>query len=219
MEENKPGEVVVPVTQQETSSPTPDQAPIVAAQVSDNMSASAQTDTGAPANQHPNAQTSLANPFDASEEAIIRWEADEFIAQDKTKVWYGIVMAVSVGITLLVYLLNRDIVTSALVFIALAGLAAFGGRRPRRQEFVVAPEGIQVGKMFYAFADFRSFAVAEEKVGHSLVLVSLKRFVPAINIYIPPEHEEAVVDLVASILPMEAHRPDFVERFMNRIRF
>lgn len=234
MQENKPGEVIVPHQQEPESSSGHAQAEAPVSAVTTNPSndtlppAQPPTPPTVPTPNEPvqpvsNFYRPSQSPPDSSagtaDDEVISWEADEFIAQEKERSWYGIVMLVAVVITLLVYLLNRDIITSALVLVALGGLAAFSGRRPRRQQFAVAPEGIQVGRMFYAFADFRSFAVAEEKIGHSLVLVSLKRFVPAINIYIPPEYEEAVVELVASILPMEAHKPDFVERFMNRIRF
>jgi hypothetical protein len=226
MEEQKPGEVIVPLQEHSAEQPaaaiastpaeTPSQPPITAHEQPPVSIPEVQEEV--PYYPDTPAQSPAATQPQPSDDGI-HWEADEYIAPDKTGAWYGAVIAASAIIAAVVYLLNRDIITSLMVFVALAGLAAFSGRRPRRQQFVVAPEGIQVGRMFYSFTDFRSFAVAEEKTGHSLILVSLKRFVPAINIYIPDEYEEAVVNLVASILPMEPHTPDFVERLMSRIHF
>lgn len=210
MQEHTPGDVITPQTQTNT------------AVESEHVSAKPETLTpSAPPIESPapDLYHQEVKPPTEPADDIISWEADEFILQEKSGAWYGIVILASAAITALVYVLNRDMITAGLVLVALVGLAVFSGRRPKRQQFSVSQEGIQVGRMFYTFADFRSFAVAEEKIGHSLVLTSLKRFVPAINIYIPPEYEEAVVDLVASILPMEAHAPDFVERFTSRIHF
>ena len=213
MEEQKPGEVVQPQQQE-----------AVVSQASATMPAgNEQPPFSPPVQQAEKPSLPFTNPTDSTPdqpiEGLISWEADEYIANEKNRQWY-IAMAVgSVVIAVIVYFLNKDIITALLVLVALAGLAAFGARRPRRQQFIVAPEGIQVGRMFYSFADFRSVAVAEEKNGSSLVFVSLKRFVPAINVYVPQEYEESVINIVASILPVEPHTPDAVERFMIRIRF
>lgn len=206
MQENVPGEVIVPHQQDAGTAPMP---------------SASSTDVAQQQAPAPNASfaTEIPQDYPLPLEDVITWEADEYIAHEKSRQWYIAVLAGSIVIAALVYVLNRDIITALLVLVALAGLAAFGARRPRRQQYAVAPEGIQVGKMFYSFADFRSFAVAEEKTGYSLVFVSLKRFVPAINVYVPEAYEQAVIDLVSSILPMEPHTPDVVERFMSRIRF
>jgi len=210
MQEHAPGDVIQP--QKDTTSVETEHAA-----VSEAPSAPTPTPARPPETDQPNFYHQTQE--DEIPDDMIVWEADEFISQEKPAGWYGIVIVASVAITAVVYLLNRDMITAGLVLVALIGLAVFSGRRPKRQQFSVSPTGIQVGRMFYSFADFRSFAVAEEKEGHSLVFTSLKRFIPAINVYIPPEYEESVVNLVASILPMEAHKPDMVERFISRIHF
>lgn len=245
MQEQQPGEVIVPLREGEASPSQPDTGVVSAADVPSQSEAS-QMPTDAPPPQTTSEEFSTHEPAVTTEsvpvpteqsvppqaeprsteqvpmqpdDGTISWEADEFIVHDKTRAWYGAIAIGSVIISAAVYFLNKDIVTALLVLVALIGLAAFSGRRPRRQHFIVAPEGIQVGRMFYDFRDFRSFSVAEERTGHSLVLISLKRFVPAITVYIPPEYEETVVNLVASILPMEPHTPDAIERLTNRLHF
>lgn len=214
MQEHTPGEVITP--QPDTGATNPERTPVTSTPPTPTGSIP-EVETKSSGFYRPDLSSSQPEPTQPEE--VISWEADEYIAHDKNRNWYVIAILVSVLIGAVIYLLTRDVITTALAVIALVGLAAFSARPPRRQQFVVAPDGIQVGNMLYMFADFRSFAVIPEKTGSSLMFVSLKRFVPAINIYVPEEYEQSVIDMIASTLPMESHTPDAIERFMSRIRF
>lgn len=219
MEEQKPGEVIVPLRPDEPAAGRAAEIP-----AAPKMDVPAQSPLQpAPSEQGPDTSyyPDQNIPADTSQpvDGAITWEADEYLVHEKSARWYGLVAVCAVVIAGAVYFLNKDVLTASMVLVSLVGLAFFASRRPRRQQFVVAPEGVQVGRMFYPFADFRSFALSDEKIGRNLVLVSFKRFVPPVNVYIPEEFETMVVDMVASILPMEPHKPDLVERFVGKIHF
>ena len=231
MDSKEPGAIITPQTQSETPNTT--------AQTGDSMSAKEVTniastqpvfpqptkDQGSPEPSADNQGSSFYHPENqqtasqSETEPQLAWEADEFVAAEKRVVWYVMMIAGAALFSGFVYWLNRDIMTSVIILVALSGFAFFSARKPQKQQYLVGPDGIQVGRMYYSFSDFRSFAVVTEKTGHSLVLVSLKRFVPAINIYIPQEYEDEVVKLVSSILPMEQYKPDLTESIANRLHF
>ncbi len=185
--------------------------------------------TPTPSLPNPFSQPAPANPtfYNPSQQAPsdpqpsqgIAWRSLEYIAHDKDASWYGAMALGSAIISGIVYLLNRDVVTSAIILFALIGLAYFSGRKPHDQQFEVSRDGVHVGRSFYAFHEFRSFSLTEDRAATSVVLIPLKRFMPAVNIYVPAEFKEQVVNVVASVLPFEQQKTDFVESLMQRIRF
>ena len=150
---------------------------------------------------------------------MITWRSAEYMAHDKDASWYGAMVLGSTLLAVVVYILNRDITTAAIVLFALIGLAYFSGRKPREQDFSVSSDGVQVGRNYYPYHNFRCFSVIEDQAATSVILIPLKRFMPPVNIYVPSEYEEQVVGLVSSILPFEQHKTDFVEGLVRRIRF
>ena len=132
MQEHTPGDVITPQTQTTSAAVQPEQKPVTPEPAT---VAAHQDEPESPKLYHQD-----YNP-QSSDEAI-SWEADEFILQEKSGAWYGIVIVASVAITALVYILNKDMITAGLVLVALVGLAAFSGRRPKKQQFIVAENGI-----------------------------------------------------------------------------
>ncbi len=47
----------------------------------------------------------------------------------------------------------------------------------------------------------------------------LKRFMPPITLYYPPDQEDAVINALAAYLPHEDRTHDPVDRLMRKIRF
>lgn len=245
MADQQPGEVIIPIERNEpaapaiatdptppynpitengpatipppTVSPTPTPIPQVSAPVEPVVAQVSQ----------PQAVASepAVNPFipkhepTAADDEGITWQSAEYMTHDKDSSWYGAMVLGSILISAVVYILNRDIITAAIILFALVGLTYFSGRKPREQQFAVSAEGVQVGHNFYAFHDFRSFSVAEEPSSISIVLMPLKRFMPAVNIFVPADYEEKVVNFISEILPIEQHKPDVVDNLMRRIRF
>lgn len=169
----------------------------------------------------PDISPSISSPdfADSLVDTSITWQSVEYLTHDKNPLWYGGLVLGSIVISVIVYLLNHDVATAVIILFALVGLIYFSGRKPREQRFTVSSEGVQVGRNFYAFHDFRSFSVAEDPSSVSIILTPLKRFMPAVNILVPAEYEEKVVNLIADILPHEQHRTDVVDTLMRHLRF
>jgi hypothetical protein len=149
----------------------------------------------------------------------ISWTASEFIAHDKTAGWYGRLGIVAAALAGLIYLLTKDLISSAMVLIAavLFGIAA--ARKPRQLQYELDDHGIRIGPKYYSLQVFRSFSVVPEGAFTSVVFMPLRRFSPLTTIYFAPDDEPRIVDLLAASLPYEDYQHDPLERLLRQIRF
>lgn len=122
-------------------------------------------------------------------------------------------------VSLLVYLLTRDVVSAGVVVIGAVLFGVMAGRQPRQLQYAVYDQGITIGSKAYPYKDFRSFSVVDEGHFSSIVFMPLKRFAPPLSIYYHPDDERRIVEVIAVRLPMQAHKRDFVESLMRQIRF
>ncbi|MDB5170441.1 MAG: hypothetical protein JWO35_135 [Candidatus Saccharibacteria bacterium] len=155
----------------------------------------------------------------AEDDGSISWTASEFVAHEKSASWYGSLAVVAVFGAGLVYLLTKDVVSSAVILFSALILGFYGARQPRQLQYRISEHGISVGQKNFAYEEFRSFTVAPDGAFSSIIFKPLKRFATLTTIYYAPEDEEQIVDVLADRLPFEEHAPDAVDRLMRRIRF
>ncbi len=230
MEEFKPGQVISPQGDgagndaQPVAPPTPTPAPPQPmAQVAQNEPA-ASTEQAAP---EPNwqfrqeAETPAANQpqYSTSLDDEISWEAAEFVAHDKSIRWYVTLGLVGVVSAALVYVVTKDKITTGIIAFAALAFGLFAARKPREQTYVVNRTGVHIGSRTYELVEYKSFSIAEEGERANIVFMPLKRFMPALTIYLTPEVEDSVVDFLAQALPLEQHRQDAIDSLMKRIHF
>lgn len=149
----------------------------------------------------------------------ITWTASEFIAHEKGAQWYGLLLLVGLAAASADYLLFRDTISSVIILLAVVAFSALSARKPRTQQYTITPGGLQIGAKAYFFQDFKNFSIAEEGAIASIVFMPMKRFMPALTIYVAPDMEDQVVDFLSALLPFEQHRADAVDSLMRRIRF
>lgn len=147
------------------------------------------------------------------------WTASEFIAHEKSPSWFAGLVGVSLVVCALVYLITRDIFNTVIVVIAAIIFGVAANRPPRQMQYAVSDHGIEIGRRFYAYTDFRSFSIVDEGALRSIVFMPLKRFMPVLTIYYDPADEDRIGDVLVAHLPMHEHQHDLTERLMRRIRF
>lgn len=152
-------------------------------------------------------------------EGSITWTASEFIAHQKTPLWYLSLGVAAAVLAVIVWLLTKDVVSPAVIIIGALLLAIYGARQPRQIQYRLDQKGIHVGSRQYAYQEFRSFSIIPEGAFNSIVLTPLKRFSLLLTIYYAPEDEQKIVALLSERLPMEPRRKDAIDRLMWRIRF
>lgn len=151
---------------------------------------------------------------------VISWEASEYVDHQKPMGWYAALIAAAIAVIGLVYLLtNGDIVTTIAIAIAAVLFGIVAARKPRTLHYAIDSSGITIGNKAYPYAMFKTFSVITETAIHSVQVTPLKRFMPPISLYFPPDQEQQIVEVLGQYLPYENRGHDVFDRLMTRIRF
>lgn len=201
---------------------------IAPGQTSQPLSESTAPASQPPASPSPEAVTQNSpSPYTESEipagpeysQDSVSWTASEFISHEKDAGWYAKLVAASLVISILVYLLTRDVVSTGVILFVCATLGVYANRQPRQLPYSVSSAGVDIGDKHYGYDEFRSFAVMSEGAFSSIALLPLKRFAPLTTIYFAPDDEEKIIAILSQALPYEERSHDMIDRLMQRIRF
>lgn len=149
----------------------------------------------------------------------ITWSASEFIAHQKSFLWYISLGAIAIIFAALIFLLTSDKITTAVILIAAIFLGIMAARKPRTIAYRLDTKGLLVSTKLYPYSEFRSFAIVNEGAFSSIIFMPLKRFMPLLTVYYEPKDEYKIVGMLADRLPMETYKFDMVEQLLHRIRF
>lgn len=149
----------------------------------------------------------------------VEWTASEYVAHEKGLMWYVALLGGVVALTVVVYLLTKDLIAVVMIGLVAILFAILAARKPRVLHYEVGPQGVSIGGKMYPYADFKSFGVVTQGAFSSIVLMPLKRLMPALSVYYPPEEEQKIVEALSDYLPFAPVTPDFIDRTMFRIRF
>ena len=153
------------------------------------------------------------------DENEVAWTADEYIHHDKNNGWFLVLFIGAILASGVLYLITKDIGTSVII-IVLAGIAAaFARRKPDALHYRVALDGLHIGSKFYPYNLFKSFSVVEDSGLKSIFLAPLKKFMPPLTMFFPPDEEAKIVGLIGNHLPQEQRKTEAVDRLARRLRF
>ena len=151
--------------------------------------------------------------------APVNWTASEFVENEKNSSWFMALAGGTIVAVAVIYLITHDIVTAVVIIIAASLFGVAAKRKPRTLEYQLDHAGVSIGGKPYPYTLFKSFAMMQEGAFNSIHLMPLKRFMPPISLYYPPESEDQIVATLGSYLPHEERTHDPVERLMRKIRF
>ncbi len=163
-------------------------------------------------------QVSTAVPPTGSEGSIT-WTASEFVAHQKSPSWYLLLVAGSIVLAAIFWLLTKDILTSSTVLVAAIMLIVVGSKKPRELTYHIDNKGLSIGDKSFPFDQFRSFSVYRQGAFCSLVFKPLKRFAFLTTVNYDPADETKIMDILTSYLPVEEQKRDFIDDLMWKVRF
>lgn len=149
----------------------------------------------------------------------IAWTASEFIEHEKSFSWYLLLALAAVVVSGGLYWLTRDLITAIIIGLVAIIFGIAAARKPRQIDYVLDAKGLTVGNRFLPFNEYRAFTIEQEGAITSVSLYPLKRFVPLTVVYLDPQDEDKVINLLSEYLPLDQSRNDPVDRLMRRIRF
>ncbi len=195
---------------------SPDQDTATATEAAQTETAKSQPQSGwdyRPASELSSQTTSAVAP------QTVSWTASEFIEHDKTNGWFMILGFVTLIVAALVYVLSRSVFTTGLVAVVAVLFGITAARKPRTLPYQIDNKGIHIGPRSYGYDTFKSFSVMHEGAINSIQLMPLKRFMPPLSLYFPPDQEQSITETLGSYLPYEPRSLDFVDRLMRQVRF
>lgn len=151
--------------------------------------------------------------------APISWTASEFVAHEKNFNWYAGLIAIAAVVSILIYMVTRDVTSSVVVVVCALALGVLANRKPRQLQYALSESGITIGNKHFDYGAFKSFSVVPEGAFSSVVFIPLKRFAPPTTIYYAPEDEDRILDILSNVLPLEEHKPDAIDSIARRVRF
>ena len=102
--------------------------------------------------------TNMSNETNTSSPQELTWEIEEYTKHPRDKKWYIIASIIAVG--LIVYALIDKNYFFALVIIIAAGLIVFfDNEPPKKLNFTIKYDGVEVGKNFYEFTSMVNFYI------------------------------------------------------------
>ncbi len=195
----------------------------------DDSSSNSQSDEAQPTPEEASriiseAAKSSEIPTEPSREAhdeneFVSWTASEFVANHKSVGWYLLFL---LGLCLcggLIYFITHDLISVFVIGIAGILFMVLASRKPRQLTYKIDSQGVMIGEKFYPYSLFKSFGVGQEGVIGAIHLTPLKRFMPELSIYYPPDEEGRILDTLAEYLPHDKHEEAGVDRLLRKMRF
>jgi hypothetical protein len=149
----------------------------------------------------------------------VTWTASEFIAHHKDVRWYAVVIVVTLVLAVIVRLLTRDNISTAMVVIVGIFFCLMAARKPRTLTYTVNDDGVNIAGRLYPYTEFKSFSVMRDGPFVNIELVPMKRFMPMTSIYCSPDSEDETVDVLAQFIPYEERDYSIIDLLARRIRF
>ena len=149
----------------------------------------------------------------------VEWTASEYVAHQKQVGWYLGLAAITLAIATLLYFITRDSISTAFVVFAGFVLGVTAARKPRVVAYRVDQGGLSIGQKYYPYSQFKSFVIMQQGPLATVMFMPLKRILPSIDMYIPPENADAIMEVLANNLPLETRTPGVIDTFAHRIRF
>lgn len=148
----------------------------------------------------------------------VHWQAAEYIQREKNGLWLVGFVVVTLGLMALAIFLIQSWTFAVLVPVMAVALLTYTHRPPRIIDYALSGKGLYVNDRLYSFAEFKAFGVIKDDSEYSIMLVPIKRFRPGVSVYFPQEVGEALVDMLATRLPMRDLHLDVVDQLIRKLR-
>lgn len=153
------------------------------------------------------------------DEPLLSWQASEYILHEKDPLWFiGLMAGTILLVALSIFLIKAWTFTALIVVMAIA-VVFFARRPPRTLTYRLSPYSLHINERQYQLHDFRSFGVIQEGAMYSIMLLPVRRFMPAVTLYFPVDQGEQIVDLLGEVVPMETIKLDPIEKLVRKLRF
>jgi hypothetical protein len=148
----------------------------------------------------------------------LTWTGKEFIEHERSSGWYVMLILGTILLAGIIYLLTKDyFAVGATVLVGII-TAVYVSHKPKELTYEISSSGIKVGEKNYNYSSFKSFAVLHEGAHSSISLEPIKKYMPPMTLYFPPENEDQISNAIGNYLPLEEREQNITERLAHRFR-
>ena len=149
----------------------------------------------------------------------VTWTASEFVSHHKDAGWYFMLFLSITLICGLTYVFTKDLISVVAIVIVVILYVIVSSTKPRQRTYQISSQGITIDSKFYPFSSFKSFALPETGAIGRVILMPLKRLMPEIEIYFPPEESERIIGVLSRSLPNDQSKERGMDRLLDRWHF
>lgn len=155
----------------------------------------------------------------ADKDRVVSWTGSEFIANHKNSNWFLGFFGILALIIIVIFLVTRDVVSTVSITVVGTLFALLANRKPREISYKIDNKGINMGSKFYPFEQFKSFSLAQDGAIGYVNLMPLKRFMPDVSIYFPPEEADNIIAILSDHLSHDESEERQIDKLAKRFRF
>lgn len=168
----------------------------------------------------PTAEPQITEPnVQPPAQSSVSWTASEFVSNHKDPRWFFLFFLALAACLAATYFFTKDVFT--VITIAIVGVlfVIIANRKPRQLPYAVDSQGVTIANKFHPYGLFKSFSLSSEGVIGCINFIPLKRFMPEISIYFPPEEGENIINIISEHLPNDQKAERNLDKFARKIRF
>jgi len=153
------------------------------------------------------------------DQVLLEWEAAEYTHHQKGPTWFLGLIGITIVLIAVAFFWTHSWTFIALLVVMAVATGVYANRQPRTLHYSLTQHGLRIDTSEYHYNDFRAFGVLNDGSSLSVVLIPIKRFMPAVTMFFPDEHGEGIVDILGARLPMEELHLDFIDVLTRKMRF
>ena len=147
----------------------------------------------------------------------VTWTASEFIDHHKNAGWYVGIILVLAALCAAIFFITKDIISVVAISVVVVLYLVLSAAKPRQRTYTINQQGVAIDQKFYPFHGFKSFAISQEGAIGCVTFMPLKRFMPELSIYFPPDGAEQIIGTLAGCLPHEQRKEHGIDRLAKKL--
>lgn len=142
-------------------------------------------------------------------EELLSWEVPEFEKHERTKRWYIISIVASLLLMLFAFL-TSNFLFAVIIIIAALIVILRDGQEPEMVRFIIATEGVVIGRKFYDYDEIKDFAVVyKPNLGIKNIYFEFKTVIkPRLSIPLINNNPLPIREILLKYLPEDLERTD-----------
>ncbi|HUC20024.1 MAG TPA: hypothetical protein VMR98_00840, partial [Candidatus Polarisedimenticolaceae bacterium] len=146
------------------------------------------------------------------------WEASEFVAHEKSLVWYGGLIAVAAVFAAGLAWFRQWIAIAMVAAMTLA-VISFSRKQPRILQYSIDDRGISINGKLHDYDLFTTYSLQPQVGWREIDFEPSRRFSQRLTVLCEDEAFDQIEAILSEHLPRVDRNPDFIEKLTRYLKF